>query len=174
MIFTLATGTLLAQPAPSTPPPADSSDAGSDPAVTLTVAEMTEQAGSLVEQAARDNDTVVALQLKARKEKDVIKLNCINDKLLQIKAHANMLERAKSAFDGLSTNEAEQRVQFGEVQTNAGAIRILREQALICAGELDLKSDTQSSWSGPDIPDDPSKELFPDEIEQPGYASPFS
>lgn len=135
---------------------------------------MTEQAGSLVEQAARDNETVVALQLKARKEKDVIKLNCINDKLLQIKAHANMLERAKSAFDGLTTDATEQRVQFGEVQSNAGAIRILREQALVCAGELDLKGDTESSWSGPDIPDDPSKDIFPDDIEPPGYASPFS
>src|SRR5690242_18713236 len=40
------------------------------------------------------------LQTIARKEKDVIKLNCVNDKLVQIKPQINLIEKSQLALVG--------------------------------------------------------------------------
>jgi hypothetical protein len=140
----------------------------------LTVAEMTAKIVEFDSQTEEDARHVLRLQIEARKQKDVIKLNCINDKLLQIKALRNIIEGAKTDFDiAVSGNSAdEQQYQFGRITLSAENIRQLREEANACAGEIpDHIGETVVDWDGPVLPDDPDE--FPGDIEPPGFASPF-
>lgn len=169
-----ATGVLLlAQPAPAPAPPADESKE-TTPEVKLTVPEMTEQIVVFQTQVNEDTRIVMELQRKARKQQDVIKLNCINDALMQIKALRNIMDRSKLAFEG-TVVETENREYYKSIADSSNNIRQLRERANICAGEGELVSDSRNTFDGPDIPDDPSDDLFPegDYIEPPGYASPY-
>jgi hypothetical protein len=183
----LVGGAVVAQPAPTptpdtppddtTAPATDGTDAtlGGSISANLSLAEMTEQVAQLDTQTEEDAQYVLRLQLQARKEKDVIKLNCINDKLLQIKALRNIIEGAKSDFDIAvsGANSDEQHYQFSRVTLSADNIRALREEANACAGEIPDLGETKSTWEGPDLPDDPT-DPFETGIEPPGYASPFS
>src|SRR5262245_61635725 len=63
-----------------------------------------------------DNKHVLHLQALARKEKDVIKLTCINDKLVQIKAQMNLFDNANLALDGAINNTDDTpRALFGDI-----------------------------------------------------------
>ena len=175
----LLAGPILAQPAPD---PRDPADATADAAVQgttgvkLTVAEMTTRLAELDRQTEDDLRHVVRLQITARKEKDVIRLNCINDRLLQIKALRNLLQAAIEDFHAaVATNLADQQThQFTKVTMSAENIRQLREEANGCAGEnLQYVGSTLTTWTGPDIPDDMT-DPFGTEIDEPGYASPFN
>jgi hypothetical protein len=135
---------------------------------------MVREMPGLVESSLTDAQIVLVLQVKARKEKDVIKLNCINDKLLQIRALRNAIDRSRSSFEGASGRLVEQQEAFTDISGHVSDIRVLREQAQVCAGEGELRTDSVGDWQGPDLPDDPSKDLFPDGVEQPGYASPYN
>jgi len=172
---------LLAQPADpapadgDTPTPADAVlDAASK--VRLTVPEMQSKIAELDKKSEEDQRHVVRLQIVARKDKDVIRLNCINDKLLQIKALRNIIEGAKTDFEIAvsGSNADEQHYQFTRITLSAENIRALREEANACAGEiLDAIGETKVGWDGPDLPDDPT-DPFGTDIEVPGYASPFN
>lgn len=117
----------------------------------------------------KDTRTVIALQLQARKDKDVVRLTCINDKLLQIKALRNVFDQIRAAVEAQEKSE-----DYGQLLSTASNVRQLREQAQVCAGEAQYVSDMQTGYTSPDIPDDPSKDLFPNGPEQPGYASPYN
>jgi hypothetical protein len=192
VLLVLLVGTsVVAQPSPSpdTPPDTTGDGAGTDGAgtdagaaisgqvtVKLSSAEMTAQITTLDAQTEDDARHVVRLQIQARKEKDVIKLNCINDKLLQIKALRNIIEGAKTDFEiSTSSNNAdEQHYQFTRITLSAENIRALREEANACAGEIpDVIGETKVGWDGPDLPDDPT-DPFGTDIEVPVYASPYN
>ncbi|HZI44611.1 MAG TPA: hypothetical protein VFD53_05280 [Ilumatobacter sp.] len=180
-LLVLGTGSLIAQPAPEPEPaPAeDSTDAGVTVSGSITAKlstqEMLSQIATLAVTSENDAQSVLRLQIKARTDKDVIRLNCINDKLLQIKALRNTLDEAKFQFDA-SVGDAEgQAHQYALVTVSAENIRTLREEAQACAGEDDMfVGPSQVNVTGPDIPDDPSDDPFDDPIEQPGYASPYN
>lgn len=133
-----------------------------------------EQGQTLQEQSRDDLRSVLHLQQLAHKQKDVIKLNCVNELLVQIKPHMNMLDAAQSE---LSTS-ANPTVTLGTVQTESQAVRQLAEQARTCVGEPETGNEESSnSFTSPDIPDDPftAPEPWHDTtVEPPGYASPFS
>ncbi len=158
LVLLLTAGTLLAQPAPTTP---------------QTPTEMSAELTQFSKDVAEAYRLVQQLQLKARKEKDVIRLNCVNDKLLQMKAVRNIFDEAKGRFENAQSG-TEQSIRFDETRENWTKVRMLREQALACVGEVQFQSESQSGWNGPDIPDDPSKDPFPEQPEDPGYASPFN
>jgi hypothetical protein len=172
-VVVVSAGALLAiaQPAPD-PVPTPTPTAEAAVQVQLTVEEMTLQITTFEKDATEHSKFVVVLQIAARKEKDVIKLNCINDKLFQIKALRNIFDSAKGEFEA-ATNKDDQAKIFVRISANANSIRQLKEEALACTGEIPTSADTDSDWTGPDIPDDPGKDWFPDGIEPPGYASPF-
>jgi hypothetical protein len=163
----IGSGTLLAQPTES---PSDRPTAA---AIQLSEEDMIRDLPGMISRVDEDVQIVQGLQIRARREKDVIKLNCINDKLLQIRALRNALDKDRAAFEGAAVLD-EQRDLFTAISGHASEIRALREQAQVCAGEAELQTDSRADWQGPDIPDDPSVDLFPDGIEQPGYASPFN
>ena len=83
------TATLYADDAAVTP----TTSTTTKPTTTLTVVEMRESALKLEEQIKGDQSHVLRLKDLARKQKDVIKLNCVNDRLVQLKAQMNLATR---------------------------------------------------------------------------------
>lgn len=144
--------------------------------VELTVAQMTAKSEELGKQATVDYRHVLHLQAIAKKQKDVIKLTCINDKLVQMKPHANLLDRQRTELsDRLAENSDERYNVYGRVVTTGLAIHKLREEASICAGEPEIAAESESLVNDPAFPiDETSGDPFDPGVEQPGYASPYN
>ena len=113
----------------------------------------------------------------ARKQKDVIKLTCVNDKLIQLKAQQNIYGAVEVQLQAaLAEGQGDRFELFTQATVGADNIRKLREEADACLGEGDLAPcETDVDVSSPDIVDDPTKsgDIFQPGVEPPGYASPF-
>lgn len=74
---------------------------GSSPAVdtSLPPTQMLTQAKDYVSKMQDSLRTIVQLQELAKKQKDIIKLNCVNDKLLQVKGHLAVTDTAMSSLN---------------------------------------------------------------------------
>src|SRR5688572_29404494 len=94
--FSFVGGFVLAQntTAPADPP-ADA-DVPMKKRPNISPADMTKQTEQYLNRMQEVFRRVVQLQEVARKQKDVIKLNCVNDKLLQIKQLMNIADAAKT------------------------------------------------------------------------------
>lgn len=66
--------------------------------VTLTPAETTAQAKDYYKKMQDVQRRVVQLQAKAKKDKDIVKLNCVNDKLTQVKGHMTVTDQSMSSL----------------------------------------------------------------------------
>ena len=99
-VMVSASGPLNAQPSGSDPAGGD--DAGESVVVPmekvaqLTPQEMSTKADEVLAEMKQIFKRVVELQHAARSQKDVIKLNCVNDKLLQLKQLLNIAEGARN------------------------------------------------------------------------------
>ena len=122
---------------------------------------------------------VVELQKLARKQKDVIKLNCVNDKLLQIKQLLNIAEAGQTdLIEAIAQQDNEDSAhQYSQISIAKEKTDGLHGEAEGCIGEeLVFLGPTEVSVDDPGLPDDPTA---PDEfnwddvLEPPGYASPF-
>ena len=171
-----SSATYAQSPVPAADPPAKPARV-----VNLSLPEMVAHAETLEAKIKDDMRHVLHLQAKARQAKDVIKLNCINDKLVQLKAQANIFESAqaslKAGLDGASTADDKQ-ATFAEVTGAGDAVKLLRGEADICVGEPELfKQESSAEVQRPEIVDDPaSTDLFEpaEPFEAPAYASPFN
>jgi hypothetical protein len=171
-------GTLLAQPgAPG------AGDSGADvvkgaKAAVLSPAEMAERAAQLGAQSQDNLRATLELRLVARKDKDIIRLNCVNDKLLQMKALMNTLEIANEDLkSAVGAQDQEALVHhYTQVTLSAENIKSLRQEANGCAGESSSYTGANTiEVTGPHIPDDPTSDPFGSgESEPPAYASPFN
>jgi hypothetical protein len=153
--------------------PGDSSDPTSERSVPLTFEQMLTQSKVLHEQVQQDWQHVRHLQEAARKEKDVIKLNCVNDKIVQIKPLMNIHDTARISLETSSADQDRANL-FVDVTTSAESIRRLREQASECVGEQTLTTESLSGFTAPDVPDSPFDDPWQPDLEAPGYASPFN
>jgi hypothetical protein len=127
----------------------------------------------LHEQMRGDARHVMYLQQIAKKEKDVIKLNCVNDKLVQIKPQMNLADVSEAEMT--SSPDAARMSAFDNVVQVAGNVRRLREEADQCIGDpLVGGGESSNSFSGPQAPDDPTKGFGGHPVEPPGYASPYN
>jgi hypothetical protein len=140
--------------------------------------EMREQTDAHVTEMQGMLERVVELQQVARKQNDVIKLNCVNDKLLQVKQLLNIAEAARTnMIEAIAAqNEGDRYHQFGQVTIAHEKVSVLRDEAEACIGEeLVFLGPTEVDVDKPDIVDDPTRDsLFPPfEIEEPAYATPF-
>jgi hypothetical protein len=141
--------------------------------VTLSLADLQLRVKSLHDQIRADARHIQHLQQIARKEKDVIKLNCVNDKLVQVKPQMNIADLGESELE--SARDSERMGVFDSISQAADAIRRLREEADQCIGEpITTGSESSNSFTGPDAPDDPTKGFDRPDIEPPGYASPYN
>jgi hypothetical protein len=172
-------GTLYAQ----TAPPAGGADEA-DTSVPMTKetqlssAEMAAKAKTLQGEMDANFKFISELKVRARKQKDVIKLNCINDKFLQIKALLNIAEGAQANLEVaiMSRDDDARTHEFSKVTISAEKIQALRNEAETCIGEdLTYVGPTDVEVDAPEMPDDPTAtDPFDDGIEPPAYASPFS
>ncbi|HET7502931.1 MAG TPA: hypothetical protein VFK02_18050 [Kofleriaceae bacterium] len=142
------------------------------PAVVLSGPDVQARVHLLHESTRADARHVQHLQQIARREKDVIKLNCVNDKLVQIKPELNIVDAAAAELEGAT--DANRMMMFGNVTQAAENVRRLREEADQCIGEaITQGGESSNSFTAPPAPDDPTKGFTDTPIEPPGYASPF-
>jgi hypothetical protein len=172
-------GTYAQSPVPGADPSAKPAKAVKP--VKLSLPEMVAHAGTMEAQIKGDMRHVLHLQAKARQEKDVIKLNCINDKLVQLKAQVNIFDSAHGSLkSGLESATADDKQgTFAEVMATGDAVKTLRAEADICVGEPELfKQESSAEVKRPEIVDDPGgADPFDPSggtIEPPAYASPFN
>jgi len=124
-----------------------------------------------------DHQKIMMLREQARKLKDVIKLNCVNDKLVEANAQMNIADSANEQLQGAIVRNTDDRKSLYQNLTDAGtSIKQLREGAAACIGTPELtKQESGVDVTKPDIPDDPqaTDPLDPTQvtIEPPGYAS---
>ena len=144
----------------------------------LSVDQMSANATELEAAVRVDDKHVLHLQALARKDKDVIKLACINDKYIQLKAEANIFDAQKRDLLG-SLDKDTRFTTYDSMAGAAAAVRKAREEAERCMGEPELGEQSTNSFTAPDIPDDPTTDLPFDDfpgltVEPPVYASPYS
>jgi ATP-dependent 26S proteasome regulatory subunit len=145
------------------------------PARVLSVGEMTTRSATLRAQIGEDNQKVLAFKEQARKLKDVIKLNCVNDKQIQVKAEMNIADMANDSLQSaLQKNSDDRQLAYTQLGGAADAIRRLREEAAACIGEPELfKQEQGGTVESPDIVDDPTQQnpFLGGELEPPSSAS---
>jgi hypothetical protein len=170
---------LSAQPADPTAAPAPTTP-GAAPvkAIQLSPIEMQSSVKTLEGQVKIDIQHVQHLQTIARKEKDVIKLSCVNDKYVKIKAEANLFDKAVLDLNGVLDRD-ERHTAYAGVTKSAANVTAIREEAEQCIGEKEMTpTDYGNTFQPPDIPDDPTDDFPFDEdgtvIEPPVYASPYT
>ena len=181
----IGAGSVHAQQTPDAPPPPTTADV--DATVTvgvraqLSVPEMNQQRTTIEAEVKNDYRHVLYLQAQARKDKDVIKLNCINDKLVRMKAQLNIFDGLVLTLNGAIERDSEDRHSlFGQVEVAATEIKKLRGEADLCAGTELITDGFTTLVDRPVFPDDPTTwdpawdPVIADDIEPPGYASPYN
>jgi hypothetical protein len=133
------------------------------------------KADSISMQMQEDYRHMMALKERAVKAKDVIKLNCINDKLVQVKARLRIGDAQKLELEYALDKDSAPSV-LGQYEATAHEVSRLREDSRACLGEGELfKQESGLTVQRPDIVDDPGV-VQPTiiEVEPPAYASPFN
>jgi hypothetical protein len=122
---------------------------------------------------------VVQLQELARKQNDIIKLNCVNDKLVQIKAAINIGEQSMTDLhEAIARNDEGSRVHaFTKLTIVTQKVLVLVQEAENCVGQ-DLSfvgETTVETEIDPNVPpDDPTQAPMPTaSTDRPPEASPF-
>ena len=175
----LATTTVLR--ADDTVPPAAAAPPAAAP-VSMTTqsqlspAEMQAAASDIISQGHDAYQTVLALRESARKQQDAIRLNCINNKLVQLKAQLNIADNENSDLDALIGGNTDERFTvFANLKDTGAAVLKLREEAKACVGQVELlKQESGVLVTHPQFPDQPQPiDPYSGEVEPPAYASPF-
>ena len=126
---------------------------------------------------------LVRLQRVSRQQKDIIKLNCVNDKLLQLKQLVNIGDDAKtSLIEARAKGDKEGSTHYAnQIQTASNKVCFLRDEAEACVGEeMAFLGETEVTVEGGSDLDDPTAnggnlgDPHGDRIiEPPAFASPF-
>lgn len=174
-VFTAVT--VHAQTPPAAPAPAPSAPAKAK----LSIPAMVEGVAALETEIADDAQKMNQLRDVARKDKDVVKLTCVNDRLVELKAQQNLYDKEKLTFtDSTTTGNADAAgTSYVVLKSTAEEIKTLRGATEACIGVPELyKQESDVDVTHPDFPDDPTTTdpfdpVFED-VEPPGYASPFA
>jgi hypothetical protein len=103
----------------------------------LTPAEQLEEAQRIEERGTQISRRVLAMLDEARRERDIIRVTCLNDKLTQINAHRRTLEsRLRNLQEANATGDSERRNHEFTVITVLGQhFRTLEQEANACIGQ---------------------------------------
>jgi hypothetical protein len=102
---------------------------------------------------------IVQLQDQAKRQKDVIKLNCVNDKELQIKAVLNIADEANTNLVTAIArgDEMDRYHQYGRITLAYQESQRIAAEAEQCVGEdLTYLGKTTVSVEEPPVPEDPT------------------
>jgi hypothetical protein len=157
----LGAGVAAGQPAPA---PTSQPAAAPLPGVQLekreemSTSDMTDRTRKRIEKMNESLKHVVGLQEIARKQKDVIKLNCVNDKLLQVKQLLNIADAASTNMqEAIARRDEDSRYhEYGRVNIAAQQTQSLATESENCIGEeLTFLGPTQVTVEEPELPEDP-------------------
>jgi hypothetical protein len=147
----------------------------------LTATEKIRWVEGKTEEARRISHVVQNMLDRARKDKDTLKITCLNDKLTQIHVNLRGVEERtqamRTAVDSGDTTTANQ--QFAILRIYISRIEGLKAEADNCLGEVDVvlgETDTVITVDDDITPEDPSADVpIVDDIgiDQPPHASGF-
>ena len=144
----------------------------------LSGAEMRATATQMRSGIQADHQQIIILRERARKMKDVIKLNCVNDKLVEANAQVNIADSANEQLQvSLDKNSDDRTTYFQGLSEASSSMKELREGAKACIGAPELlKQESGGEMQQPAIPDDPNGYVPGNgefgTFEPPAYASP--
>ena len=174
-VLLLAT-TVLAQPAPEG---GGDAEVGFRKGSQLSASEQLAQTDLYIAKMKSILDMVNKLADQARKDKDIIKLNCVNDKLIQIKGNLNLAEQSRDALKASAarTDDSTRNHEFAKLTIMYQKVTVLGQEAEQCIGEeisyvgatrVDIEVDK-------DIPEDDPTVIPPPPLPvvRPPLASPF-
>ncbi len=179
----LGIGTIYAQPGPApTDPKLPDVTAPGETRVDLSPREMATETKRVLTEMEGFHVRVLQLQGAARKAKDVIKLNCVNEKLLAVKQLLNIAESAENDLtEAIASSDRDAQVhQYSQVKLAHERATSARDEAEGCIGEeIVFIGPTKVDVNGPAMPDDPTADPIdpfgasPADFEQPNVASPW-
>lgn len=160
-IAALGIGTIYAQPSPPTPPEPKTPDVTvpGETRASLSPREMQTETKRLTAEMEGFHVRVLQLQAAARKAKDVIKLNCVNEKLLAVKQLLNIADVAENDLtEAISSGDRDAQVhQYSQVKLAHERATAERDEAEGCIGEeIVFVGPTAVEVDGPPMPDDPT------------------
>lgn len=145
----------------------------------LTASEQLAQAENYLLKMKSTQGEVDKLAKKARSDKDIIKLNCVNDKLIQIKGNLNLAERTRDALKvaAARNDDGARNHEFAKLTITFQKVTVLGQEAEACIGEdIAFVGATKVEIEvDPDITkEDPTEEPPPPlPVIRPPIASPF-
>lgn len=126
-------------------------------------------------------DKIVAEQQamleQARKQKDIIRLNCVVDKVMQVKANMNIADQALQKLQEAVTRRDDGAAlhEYTRITIVNQKVQVLQNEGQTCIGaELNYIGATRVEVEAPDLPEgvtDPT--LEPPPLERPPFASPY-
>jgi hypothetical protein len=181
---TFLAGTVFAQgpaPAPIAPPSAGApADVSVKQRPTLTPEEMINQSREYAKNMQEVLKRIQVLQDQAKREKDIIRLNCVTDKVVQVRVNISIAEQSMASLQEAVTraDEGERTHEFTRLTIVNQKVQVLGAEAENCIGEdLSFVGATKVDIEiDPNIPQyDPTQPPAPGiDIERPGEASPLA
>jgi hypothetical protein len=177
----LLSSSVFAQPAPPAGPaaPAEPVDISVGQTPTLSVQEMSNQAREYQQGMGQVLKRIHALEETARKQKDIIKLNCVMDKQVQARVNANIADQAMASLQEnvARSDEGGRTHEFTRLTIINQKVMVLGAEAENCIGEdLSFVGATRVDLDiDPSIPrDDPTQPAVPTTpIDRPPAASTY-
>jgi hypothetical protein len=176
-------GSVFAQ-APAAPPPPGAPGGSGDLSVkqrpVLTPAAMTNQAKEYFKGMGDVLKRIQTLQDQAKREKDIIRLNCVTDKLVQARVNVNIAEQSMATMQEsiARSDEGEETHEFTRLTIVNQKVTVLGAEAENCIGEdLSFVGATRVDVEvDPNIPQyDPTQPGSPFiDITRPPEASPIN
>ena len=184
---TFVASTVFAQgpaPTPIAPPSAGGAGGAVDISVkqrpTLTPEEMVNQAKDYGRNMTEVLKRTQTLQDQAKREKDIIRLNCVTDKVVQVRVNISIAEQSVAALQEAVTraDEGERTHEFTRLTIVNQKVQVLGAEAENCIGEdlsfvgatrIDVEVDPNIPQYDPTLPPAPGID-----IERPGEASPVT
>ena len=181
---TFIASTVFAQgpaPAPIAPPSAGGpADVSVKQRPTLTPEEMVNQSRDYAKSMNEVLKRIQVLQDQAKREKDIIRLNCVTDKVVQVRVNISIAEQSIASLqEAVTRNDEGERVhEFTRLTIVNQKVQVLGAEAENCIGEdLSFVGATKVDVEiDPNIPQyDPTQPPTPGiDIERPGEASPLA
>jgi hypothetical protein len=186
---TFIASTVFAQGPATNPPPVSPPSAGAGAAApvdisvkqrpTLTPDEMLTQSKEYLKTIGDVLKRVQTLQDQSKQAKDIIRLNCVTDKLVQVRVNSSIADQSMAALQEAMTraDEGQRTHEFTRLTIVNQKVLVLGAEAENCIGEdLSFVGATRIDVEvDPGIPTyDPTQPPAPGiDIERPGDASPM-
>ena len=135
---TFIAGTVFAQgPAPTPPTPAGQVDLSVKQKPTLTPQEMVTQGNDYFKAMGDVLKRIQLLQEQSKRQKDIIRLNCVTDKLVQAKVNINIAEQSMASLqESIARDDEGGRThEFTRLTIVNQKVQVLGAEAENCIGE---------------------------------------